>query len=82
VLVRTAAVRWFRRGPDGRLVAVPPDADGLYRSTAFPGLWLDPAAMLAGDTKRVLEVLTVGLATPEHAAFAAGLAGRTLATQA
>ena len=80
VLVRTAAVRWFRRGPDGRLAEIPPDADGVYRSAAFPGLWLDPAALLAGDTKRVLDVLTAGLATAEHAAFAAGLAGRVPTT--
>jgi Uma2 family endonuclease len=77
VLVRTAEVRWHRRGADGRLAVVPPDADGLYRSTAFPGLWLDPAALLAGDTSRVLDVLAAGLASPEHAAFAADLAART-----
>ena len=32
---------------EGRLIPVPPDADGLYRSGAFPGLWLDPAAPFA-----------------------------------
>ena len=77
VLVRTAEVRWHRRGADGRLTVVTPDADGLYRSTAFPGLWLDPAALLAGDTRRVLDVLAAGLASPEHASFAADLAART-----
>ena len=77
VLVRTGAVRWFRRDAAGRLVDVPPDADGVYRSAAFPGLWLEGAALLAGDTKRVLDTLTNGLATADHAAFAAGLAGRT-----
>ncbi len=77
VLVRTAELRWHRRGADGRLAAVAPDADGLYRSVAFPGLWLDPAALLAGDTRRLLDVLAAGLASPEHAAFAAELAART-----
>ena len=76
VLVRTAEVRWHRRGADGRLAVVPPDADGLYRSTAFPGLWLDPAALLAGDTRRLLDVLAAGLASAEHAAFAAELIAR------
>ena len=34
-------VFWHVRRDD-RLVRVPPDADGLYRSGVFPGLWLDP----------------------------------------
>ncbi len=76
VLVRTAAVRWFRRDANGRLADVRPDADGIYRSTAFPGLWLDPAALLVGDAKRVLDVLSLGLATADHAAFTVDLAGR------
>ena len=65
---------------EGRLVAVPPDADGLYRSRVFPGLWLDPQALLARDTRRLRAVLDQALATPEHAAFVAKLAaarGRT-----
>lgn len=59
---------------DGRLVAVPPDADGLHRSRAFPGLWLDPQSLLRHDTRRLREVLDRGRATPEHPAFVAGLA--------
>jgi hypothetical protein len=43
----------------------------------FPGLWLDPAALLRRDGKRVREVLDQGLATPEHAAFVAKLARRS-----
>jgi Uma2 family endonuclease len=74
-LVRTVAVHWFRRDAVGRLTEVPPDADGIYRSTAFPGLWLDPAALLAGDTRRVLDVLAAGVATAEHAAFVTDVAG-------
>ncbi len=61
-----------RRG--GRLVRIMPDADGLYRSTAFPGLWLDPNALLIGDGPALLAALARGLASPEHAAFAARLA--------
>jgi Uma2 family endonuclease len=59
---------------EGRLVPVPPDADGLYRSRVFPGLWLDPAALLARDTRRLRAVVDLGVATPEHAAFVARLA--------
>jgi hypothetical protein len=59
---------------EGRLVPVPPDADGLYRSRAFPGLWLDPQALLAHDTRRLRAVVDLGVATPEHAAFVARLA--------
>jgi Uma2 family endonuclease len=47
-----------------------PDADGILRSDVFPGLWLDPSALLSGDSRRVLEVLQSGLATPDHQTFA------------
>ena len=71
-VIREGCVVWFAR--DGnRLVEVPPDADGIYRSRAYPGLWLDPAALLRGDTRRLMDVLNQGIATPEHAAFAASL---------
>jgi Uma2 family endonuclease len=43
--------------------------DGTLRSKVFPGLWLDPDALIAGDLARVLEVLKQGLASNEHAAF-------------
>ena len=59
---------------EGRLVAVPPDGDGLHRSRAFPGLWLDPDALLRRDTRRLRAVLDLGRATPEHPAFVARLA--------
>jgi Uma2 family endonuclease len=65
---------------DGRLTSVLPDADGLYRSRVFPGLWLDPQALLAGDTRRLREVVDLGVATPEHAAFVAQLAAARIAT--
>lgn len=61
---------------DGRFEEQPPDADGIIRSDVFPGLWLDPAALIALNGRRVLEVLRQGLATPEHAVFATQLAAR------
>ncbi len=54
----------------GRFEPLAP-ADGIYRSEVFPGLWLEPAAVVRGDLVRVLQVLQQGLASPEHAAFAA-----------
>jgi Uma2 family endonuclease len=50
-----------------------PRADGTLRSTIFPGLWLDPAALLRGDLAAVLAVVQQGLDSPEHAAFKAQL---------
>jgi hypothetical protein len=58
----------------GRLVAAPPNPDGWYRSVVFPGLWLDPAALLGGDRAGIRAALDQGLATPEHAQFVARLA--------
>jgi hypothetical protein len=53
--------------------------EGLYRSEVFPGLWLDPAALVRGDLAGVLQVLQRGLATTEHAAFVAQLQRRSAA---
>ena len=47
--------------------------DGLYKSQIFPGLWLDPTAMVEGDMEKVLAVLQKGIESPEHAAFVAQL---------
>jgi len=64
---------WFGQ-EQGVLLQRPIGEDGLYRSTVFPGLWLDPAALVKGDTRRQRAVLDLGCATPEHAAFVARLA--------
>jgi Uma2 family endonuclease len=69
-------VHWYRRRGK-KLVKVKPDRDGLYRSRVFPGLWLDPAALLRGDLDGVIAALDRGLASPEHADFVARLAART-----
>jgi Uma2 family endonuclease len=58
----------------GRLVRVLPGPDGLYRSAAFPGLWLDPIALLSRDLSGLIAALNQGIATPEHRAFVARLA--------
>jgi Uma2 family endonuclease len=65
-------VLWFRQ-EQGVLVSKAADADGLFRSSTFPGLWLAPQALLEGDTRRLRAELDRGLATPEHAEFVANL---------
>lgn len=59
---------WFVQR-SGQFESLPPDAAGILRSEVFPGLWLDPAALLCSDMPCVLAVLRQGLASPEHAAF-------------
>ena len=65
-------IDWFvlREGAYERLAPAP---DGSLRSTVFPGLWLDPAALVRGDLPAVLALVQQGLASPEHAEFAARL---------
>jgi Uma2 family endonuclease len=58
-------------------VPLPLSSDGIYRSKILPGLWLDPAALLAGDIPRVFEIVQRGAASPEHAQFVARLANHT-----
>jgi Uma2 family endonuclease len=62
------AIDWFvlRAGQYERL---PVDADGLLQSEVFPGLWLDPAALVRGDLATVLTIVQQGLVSPEHATF-------------
>ncbi len=54
---------------EGRYETLAPAADGSLRSTVFPGLWLDPAALLRGDLAAVLVLLQQGLNAPAHAEF-------------
>jgi hypothetical protein len=58
---------------EGRFEPVASGPDGILRSTVFPGLYLDPAAMLRGDLAAVFTVVQQGLNTPEHADFVARL---------
>ena len=68
-------VLWHVRRGD-QLLAIPPGDDGFYRSEAFPGLWLDPKAMIRRDLDALIVALDRGLASPEHAAFVEELARR------
>jgi len=66
-------VLWFVLR-EGCFSELPPGPDGIYRSEVFPGLWLDPQALIKGDTRRQRAVLDLGCSTPEHAEFVARLA--------
>jgi Uma2 family endonuclease len=61
-------VDWFylEAGEYRSLVA---NADGVFRSLRFPGLWLASQHLLSGDLKSVLHVLQQGLASSEHQGF-------------
>ncbi len=71
--VARRAIHWFALDAD-RFQPLPLDDDGVHRSRAFPGLWLDAAAFLIDDGRAVLDRLRLGLASPEHADFVARLA--------
>lgn len=70
--IRDGALDWFVLR-DGRYERLPLGADGLYRSEVFPGLWLDPEALIRGDRRAIKQAVQEGTATPEHAAFVARL---------
>jgi hypothetical protein len=63
---------------NGRYQLLPADADGLWRSRIFPGLWLDGQALLAGNLQQVLSRLHDGLHSPEHNQFVAALTERKM----
>jgi Uma2 family endonuclease len=66
------AVDWFVLRDD-RYERLPLTDAGHYQSVVFPGLWLDPAALIRGDLAQVMAVLQQGLASVEHAAFVSRL---------
>lgn len=56
---------------EGEYMPLAQDAAGVYQSQVFPGLRLAVEALLEGDLAAVMAEVQRGLATPEHAAFAA-----------
>jgi Uma2 family endonuclease len=66
-------VDWFAL-VEGRYEPMPADEKGRIRSKVFPGLWLDVAALLAGDLSKLFSAVDEGTATPEHRAFVEKLA--------
>ena len=71
VCLQEHQLRWFDLRANDELQ---PDAGGIYRMRAFPGLWVHGPALLAKDHGTMMATLQQGLATPEHAAFVKRLA--------
>ncbi len=65
---------WFVLEED-QFVRLDAGEDGVLRSRVFPGLWLDPAALVGGDLTKVSAVLRRGLESEEHMAFIARMGG-------
>jgi Uma2 family endonuclease len=79
VVLRQRMVRWFVL-QDGTYREVEADAHGLFKSTVFPGLWLDAPALLRRDVRQVMTTLQRGIETPAHAAFVQQLQARRSAS--
>ncbi len=62
------AVEWFEL-IEGKYGAMQADESSRLRSKVFPGLWLEVAALLAGDLPKVFAAVEAGTATDEHKAF-------------
>ncbi len=62
------AIDWFCLC-EGRYEAMAADG-GILKSPLFPGLWLDPAALLRGDMEQVLRILAEGMGTAQWKEFA------------
>ena len=77
--IQEKAIDWFILRED-RYVSLLPGPDGITRSEVFPGLWLDTAALIAGDLAKVLHAAHLGIGSPEHTAFIAELRNRETAS--
>lgn len=64
---------WFRLERD-EFQLIEPNEKGVITSSAFPGLWLNVKALLAGDLAAVMADLQAGLQSEEHRQFAEWLA--------
>ena len=75
ILLDAQEIRWHIL-VDGKYQLFESDADGIWRSRIFPGLWLDGKALFQGDMVTVLATLQKGLVSREHKAFVKELARR------
>ena len=71
-VARTRSLVWycFEESAD----PLPPPSDGVLKSRAMPGLWIDGPAVFREDAAAAGETADAGLAAPEHAAFVERLA--------
>jgi len=74
-LLEEKRIEW-RVLENGSYLLISPDADGIFRSRIFPGLWVDNAAFWREDGAGLLAVMEQGLAADEHAKFVDALARR------
>lgn len=65
-------VDWFVLR-DGVYEPLQPDEDGVLHSEVFPGLVLQPALLWSNDMAAMLDILQVGVDSPEHTTFVARL---------
>ena len=73
--LRPRALRWFVLR-DEKFEPLGADADGVFRSHTFPGLWINGTALATRDKAALIATVQNGLASPEHAAFVAELERR------
>lgn len=73
VLLRSREVRWFVLD-GGAYRLLEPGTDGMLRSERFPGLWLDPEALLREDRQQLRAVGRAGIESAEHQAWLASFA--------
>jgi hypothetical protein len=59
-------LHWFHFQTESLIL---PDKKGIYRSSVFPGLWIDARALFASDSARLLRLVLQGTRSREHAAF-------------
>jgi hypothetical protein len=72
--VKERAIDWFSLKAGQYVPMIP--VDGILRSEVFPGLWLDPQALIDDDPAAALRVLQNGVESPEHAQFVTLLKSR------
>ena len=59
----------WRELVNGKYRDIAPDADGLFRSRVFPGLWLNPSALWNNDLPGLAACVQQGAASGAHADF-------------
>ncbi len=75
VLLHEREIRWHRLEGGGYRLH-PPGDGGVFRSTVFPGLWLNAPALLGRELPKLLATVEQGIASPEHAEFVKKMAAR------
>ncbi len=73
--VEDEAIDWFVLH-GGKYRPLSPAKDGLLKSKVFPGLWLDPAALVTGNLLQMMEAARLGIASEAHTTFAEKLKAR------